>query len=276
MSDFMVGDGRTHLGTSLMAESLLDRKLIAQTDTEREIPMVPYVNVVGLGGRSILDRGKPAIFPLIDEIVAVKERHKMMLGVSGWARLRHVYQIALDLGIPTGGLAMLAGGSEEQYAVLLQALLARHGGAGMPRDHFSDLPLWLGAGMIPIVISVPPYHYWEPPSAHGRLPLNGSDLGLYMTAEALGARSMIFVKDRDGLYADDPETSPGAERIPHIGSRELLKRDLPSLPVDRTVVETLCNARFVKRVQIVNGLVAGQLTRALDGEPVGSIIERDC
>lgn len=275
MSDLVVGDGRTHLGTVLMAESLLDRGLIASTESEREIPMVPYVNVIGLGGRSILDRGKAVLFPLLDEIVAAKPNHKMMLGVSGGARLRHVYQIGLDLGIPTGGLAMLAGGAEEQYAVMLQALLARYDGVGMPRDHFSDLPLWLRAGMIPIVISMPPYHYWEPPSGQGRLPLNGSDLGLYMTAEALGARSMTFVKDRDGLYSDDPETSPGAEFIPRIGAGALLERDLPSLIVDRTVVETLRNARFVKRVQIINGLKPGLLTRALEGEHVGTIIERD-
>ncbi|PYQ54193.1 MAG: uridine kinase [Acidobacteria bacterium] len=236
--------------------------------------MVPYATVVGLGGRSVLDRGRAAVFPLVDEIVANK-RHKMIVAVSGGARMRHVYQIALDLGIPTGGLAMLAGGSEEQYAVMLQALLARHGGAAMPRDHFGDLPLWLQSGIIPIVISMPPYHYWEPPSARGRLPHNGSDLGVYMTAEALGVKAMIFVKDRDGLYTDDPETNPQAELIPRIGARCLLARELPSLIIDRAVVETLRNARFIKRVQIINGLRPGNLTRALEGEPVGTIIEKD-
>jgi molybdenum storage protein len=276
MNELVQGDGRTHLKTRLMAESLIDRGVIASTDTDAEIPMVPYASVIGLGGRSILDRGKAAVFPLVDEIVESKKRHKMIVGVSGGARVRHVFQIGLDLGIPTGGLAMIAGGSEEQYAVMMQALLSQHDGAGMPRDHFSDLPLWLQSGMIPIVVSMPPYHYWEPPAADGgRLPHNGSDLGLYMTAEALGVKTMVFVKDQDGLFTDDPETNPEATLIREIGAKSLLARDLPSLIVDRAVVETIQNARFVKKIQIVNGLKKGNLTRALDGEHVGTIIYKE-
>lgn len=275
MNELVQGDGRTHIKTRLMAESLIDRALIASTESDGdEIPMVPYASVIAVGGRSILDRGKAAVFPLIDEIVESKKRHKMIVGVSGGARVRHVFQIGLDIGIPTGGLAMIAGGSEEQYAVMMQALLAKHDGAGMPRDHFSDLPLWLQSGMIPIVVSMPPYHYWEPP-AKGRLPHNGSDLGIYMTAEALGVKTMTFVKDQDGLYADDPETNPKAEFISRIGAKTLLERDLPSLIIDRAVVETLQNARFMKRIQIVNGLKKGMLTRALDGEHVGTIIYKE-
>ncbi len=41
---------------------------------------------------------------------------------------------------------------------------------------------------------------------------------------------------------------------------------------DRVVLDLLARARLVKEVQIVNGLVPGNLTRALAGEPVGTLI----
>jgi len=35
------------------------------------------------------------------------------------------------------------------------------------------------------------------------------------------------------------------------------------------------NAKLAKEIQIINGLVPGTLTRALAGEPVGTIIHAD-
>lgn len=275
MSDeFVVGDGRTHISGSLMGKSLVAPELVESTDIEREVAMLPDVHVISLGGRSVFDRGRDVVLPLVDAIVEARKEHEFVVGVSGGARIRHVFHIALDLGLPTGGLAQVAGACEEQNAVLLQTLLARHKGVTLVRDHFSDLPLFLAQGTIPISISVPPYHHWEPPSRTGRLPEHGSDLGLYMTAEALGARSCIFVKDQRGLFTDDPVTNPDAEFIPHITTGELLRRDLPSLIVDRVLVETLHNARFVQRVQVINGFKPELLGAALRGEHVGTIIEK--
>jgi len=272
--DFIVGDGRTHIDNPLRGESLVAPKLVASTDIAEEVAMLPNVQVIGLGGASVFDRGSAVVFPLVDAIVQARKEHEFLVGVGGGARLRHVYQVSLDLGLPTGGLAQLAGACEEQNAILLQTLLAQHKGVTLVRDHFADIPLFLSQGTIPITISVPPYHHWEPPSRTGRLPENGSDLGLYMTAEALGAKSCIFVKDQRGLYSDDPVTNPEAEFIEHITTGALMERNLPSLIVDRTLVETLHHARFVKRVQIINGLEPETLGAALRGEHVGTIIEK--
>ena len=48
---------------------------------------------------------------------------------------------------------------------------------------------------------------------------------------------------------------------------------LPTLPVEPTLLTLLTRARLAKSVRIVNGLVPGNLTRALAGEPVGTLIE---
>src|SRR6185295_18310054 len=107
------------------------------------------------GGQSIFDRGKDAILPLVDEIAAIKDEVKMVLAVGGGTRVRHTISIALDLGLPVGGVAQLIGAMEELNAILLNTLLAKHGSMTMQRDHFWDLPLYFDAGITPIAISVP-------------------------------------------------------------------------------------------------------------------------
>jgi molybdenum storage protein len=46
------------------------------------------------------------------------------------------------------------------------------------------------------------------------------------------------------------------------------------LILDRQLFAAWRTSRHVKRVQIVNGLKPGQLTRALAGEDVGTVIEK--
>jgi molybdenum storage protein len=277
MSDIIQeGDGRRiHVKSRLMRESLLDKEVIASTESGDELEILPDVNIVAIGGRSLLDRGKEALFPLMEEIVACRRKHKLVVGVGGGARVRHTYHICLDLGIPTGGLAMVAGAVDEQNTRLVQSLLAKHKGIVLNKDHFLDLPLWLEAGMIPIMTGMPPYHYWEPPVGDQRVPTHGEDLGMFMVSEVLAARSMIFLKDEDGLYTADPKKDPTAEFIPAITAAELLERDLPDLIIERTVVETLANARHTRRIQVINGLKPKLLRRALAGEPVGTVITAD-
>jgi molybdenum storage protein len=250
----------------------MDKQVLARTDAEDVLPILPDVNVVAIGGGSILDRGRDALVPLLDEIVRCRRKHKIVLGVGGGARVRHTYHICLDLGIPTGGLAMVAGAVNEQNRYMVQALLARHGGVVLHKDHFVVLPLWLEAGLIPIMSGMPPYHYWEPPSGDRRVPLHREDFGMFMVSEVLGARSMTFLKDEDGLYTADPKKDSSAKLIPSITAQELLDRKPPDLIIERTVVEAMRHARHTRRVQIINGLKPRLLRQALAEEPVGTII----
>jgi molybdenum storage protein len=91
-------------------------------------------------------------------------------------------------------------------------------------------------------------------------------------AEVLGARKMIFVKDEDGLFTADPKKDAKATHIPRISVQDLLKLDLNDLVVERAVLDLMLNARNVKEIQFINGLKAGQLSAALDGQPVGTVI----
>lgn len=276
MSKPQQGDGRTHIDSPLARESLQDRAVLARTNSERELAILPGTVLVGIGGQSIFDRGREALLPLVQELSdARKAGHKMVLGVGGGTRVRHTLAIAVDLGLPTGGMAQLVGAMEECNAVVLNALLAKHGSIVMQREHFWELPLYLSAGMLPIVISVPPYHFWEPPPEEGPLPMHGSDFGLFVHAEVLGMEHVIYVKDEEGLYDKDPKRHDDASLIRRTHLDALLE-DLPDeLVLDRQLFHAWRHARHVKRVQIVNGLERGQLLRALAGEPVGTIIDRE-
>jgi len=275
MSNLVGGDGRTHIKSVLMRESLQDRGVLQKTETERDLQIFPDVSLVSIGGQSIFDRGKDAILPLVEELAQVKKHHKIVIGVGGGTRVRHTLAVALDLGLPVGGIAQLVGAMEELNAILLNALLAPHGSMPMQRDHFWDLPLYFDAGITPIAISVPPYHFWEPPPLEGALPMHGSDFGLFQLAEVLGMKQVIYVKDEDGLYDKDPKKHADAKRFGKISLDELLTKMPSENILDAELYRTWAEAKNIRRVAIVNGLVPGQLTRALAGEDVGTVITRE-
>jgi molybdenum storage protein len=234
--------------------------------------MMPDVKVLKIGGQSVLDRGRAAVFPILDEIVKAKDATQMLLCTGGGTRARHIYSIATELELPTGVLASLGGYVARQNARMVQMLLAKHGGIYIMNDDFEKLPLYFKLGCIPIMTGMPPFGYWEKPSAEGRIPQHRTDAGVFLSAEVLGAKRAIFVKDEDGLYEDDPKKNKSAKLIREISAKDLLARDLPDLAVERVVLEYLPRARYCHELQIINGLVPGNLTRALAGENVGSII----
>lgn len=54
--------------------------------------------------------------------------------------------------------------------------------------------------------------------------------------------------------------------------QELLSRGLADLVIEPVVLENMLRAAHTRETQIINGLVPGNLTRALDGEAIGSTI----
>jgi molybdenum storage protein len=265
----------TELGKRLVGESLSDITLQRATEDTPDFVLLPWVNVVKIGGQSIMDRGRSAVMPLIDEIVANLSRHKMILGTGAGTRARHIYSLAIDLGLPVGVLTVLGTQVAWQNAQMLQYLLAKHGIAFLEPESFPSLPHYLMERGAVICQGMPPYKLWEENPEVGRIPPQRTDTGCYLIAEVFGARKMIYVKDEDGLYTADPKKDPAARHIPRISLQELLALDQNDLVVERAVLELMLNSRHIREIQFVNGLKPGQLTAALDGEPVGSVIFND-
>src|SRR4051794_16244132 len=264
--------GAQHVASSLMRESLMDKTLIARTESPVRA-ILPKLNVVQIGGLSIMDRGSKAILPLLDEIVANQADHTQVVGVGPGVRGRHILSVGLDLGLPTGALATLVAKSSAQNAYMVSCLLANSGFVYLEAPFIVQLlPAMLAAARGAVFNGIPPYDLWEHPPALGKIPPHGSDAGSYLVGEVFGARSVILLKDVDGIHTADPKTHPRSELIAEIGVAELLRLQLPTLPIEPVVLQLMLRARLVKSIRIVNGLVPGNLTRALNGEAVGTLI----
>jgi molybdenum storage protein len=261
-----------HIVSPLMRESLVDKRLIAATESPVRA-ILPKLNVVQIGGRSIMDRGHAAVLPLLDEIIENQERHTQIIGVGPGVRGRHILSVGLDLGLPTGALATLAAKSSAQNAYMVSCLLASHGFVYLEAPFVVQLlPAMLAAARGAVFNGIPPYDLWEHPPRVGKLPPHGSDAGSYLVGEVFGARSVTLLKDVDGLYTADPKTHPDATFIPEVRAAELLAMGLETLPIEPVVVELLTRARLVTSIRIINGLVPGNLARALQGESIGTLI----
>ncbi len=106
----------------------------------------------------------------------------------------------------------------------------------------------------------------------GRIPSHRTDVGAVLTAEVVGARCCILVKDKPGLFTDDPKRDPEAEFIAEIEVEKLIAQDLPDLPVERALLTALSRAKSVREVFLINGRERGALTAALEGRNPGTRI----
>jgi len=264
--------GRLHIESNLMGESLMDKTLLAETDTGPVYKPMPDLLVVKVGGQSIIDRGAKALLPILDELVEAHQSKPLIIATGGGTRARHAYAIATDLGMPTGILAKLGSSISEQNALMVAMLLSRHGGIKIGHDDLPKLAAYMALGSLPVVHAMPPYGMFEQPPDLGRIPPHRTDAGTFLLAEVMGARRCVLIKDEQGLFTVDPKKDPSAKFIPEVEVNELLKMDLADLAIERSMLNILRNARSLREVFIVNGLERGNIKRVLAGEHVGTRI----
>lgn len=256
----------------LMQRSLTDPQLLAAAEAAPDYRILPHATVLKIGGQSIIDRGRAAVYPLVDEIVAARRQHTMMIGTGAGTRARHLYSIAAGLGLPAGVLSQLGASVADQNAAMLGQLLAKHGISAVSGAGMSSVPLFLAEVNAVIFSGMPPYGLWMRPAAEGVLPPYRTDAGCFLVAEQHGCKAMIYVKDENGLYTDNPKTAKHATLIPKISVDEMKAKGLHDSILEFPMLDLLKAARHVREVQVINGLVPGNLTRALAGEHVGTII----
>jgi molybdenum storage protein len=261
-----------HVASPLARQTLLDSDLTRPVAGGRPIRLIPWVQVVKIGGRSIMDRGHEAILPLVDELRALLPEHRLLILAGAGVRARHLYSVGLDLGLPVGSLAPLAASEAGQNGHILACLLASEGVSYIEHPTIANqLAIHLTATRAVVGSAFPPYHHHEFPTS--RIPLHRADTGAFLIADALGAAGLTIVEDVDGVFDTDPNGSDGkrAKLLPETSAAELAKHK-GTLPLDPALIEVMANAQHIERVQVVNGLVPGRLTAALRGEHVGSII----
>jgi molybdenum storage protein len=262
-----------HVPSLLAQQTLLDRDLTRPVSSRPLIRILPWLQVLKIGGR-VLDRGRDTILPLVDEIRRALPEHRLLILTGAGIRARHLYSVGLDLGLPVGSLAELAASEAGQYGTILGALLSNDGVSYLEHDTIANqLGVHLASSRAVVGSAFPPFHHHEHPTSVGRIPSHRADAGAFLLADALGAARLTIVEDVDGVFTVDPNDSQGAtpELIRDITAAELAKRP-GTLPVDRIMLDYLANARHLSQVQVVSGLVPGGILRALRGEHVGTII----
>jgi len=261
-----------HVASPLARQTLQDGDLTRPVAGVRPIRLLPWLQVVKIGGRAIMDRGAEAILPIVDELRKLLPEHRLLILTGAGIRARHLYGVGLDLGLPVGSLAPLAASEAGQNGHILASLLAPEGVSYVEHPTLaSQLAIHLSAARAVVGSAFPPYHHHEFPGS--RIPHHRADTGAFLLADALGAAGLTIVEDVDGIYTADPKGPDGdkAKFLAETSFADLAKQE-GTLPFDRALVEVMANARNIERVQIVNGLVPGRLTAALRGEHVGTII----
>jgi molybdenum storage protein len=274
--------GRLHIDSPLMGESLVSKQLLKRTEATEYFRMHPDINVIKIGGQSIMDRGGRALFPILEALIKAKDQHKILLMTGGGTRARHVYNIGVDLGMPTGVLSKLGDKVSWQNAEMLSVLLAKHGGVKIGHgDNLEQLTMFCRQGYIPITYGIPPYGFFEHPAEHGSIPPHRTDCGAFLLAENIGARSLIFLKDEKGLFDKDPKKVPESDHVnlefyDRISARELTALDLDDLIIERPILTLLQRAKCLKELQIIDALRHPEyILAALEGEHVGTIIYKE-
>lgn len=260
-----------HLGSDLARQTLLDKDLTRPVAGHRPIRILPWLQVVKIGGR-VMDRGPEAILPVVDELRKLLPEHRMLILTGAGIRARHLLTVGLDLGLPSGSVASLAANEAGQNGHILASLLAPEGVSYIEHGTIANqLAIHLTAARAVVGSAWPPYHHHEFPAS--RIPIHRADTGAFLLADALGAAGLTIVEDVDGVFTDDPAGPNGAQATL---LKEATLADLGklqgTLPFDQALLEVMANARHIERVQVVNGLVQGRLTAALRGEHVGTII----
>jgi len=261
-----------HVTSPLARQTLLDDNLTRPVAGGRPIRILPWLQVVKIGGRSIMDRGAEAILPIVEELRGLLPEHRMLILTGAGVRARRLYGVGLDLGLPVGSLAPLAASEAGQNGHILAFLLAPEGVSYIEHPTIANqLSIHLSAARAVVGSAFPPYHHHEFPIS--RIPLHRADAGAFLIADALGAAGLTIVEDVDGVYDADPK-GPGGDKarlIPETKAADLAKTKF-TLPFDRALLEVMATARHIERVQVINGLVPGRLTAAMRGEHVGTII----
>ena len=116
-----------HVASPLARQTLQDNDLTRPVAGIRPIRILPWLQVIKIGGRSIMDRGAEAILPIVDELRKILPEHRLLILTGAGIRARHLYGVGLDLGLPVGSLAPLAASEAGQNGHILASLLAPEG-----------------------------------------------------------------------------------------------------------------------------------------------------
>lgn len=263
---------RYGLSSRLEGDTLVGSGHMKKVTRRDQICIAPELNVIKIGGHAGIDYGRKVMYPLVEEIGNLSKKNQILLVTGGGGRVRHIMDVGIDLGMPTGVLAELSAKISEQNAIMVSILLSKYNGVRIHTGDLLELPSLLKLGMLPVMHGTPPYGLYEHPAKNGSIPPHRTDTGAFLIAEVMGAKNCIIGKNVNGLYTEDPKENPDADFIKDITASELLDMKLDNMVIEPMVVELLKDAVHIKEVKIINCHVPGNIEKAINGKNVGTII----
>ncbi|HNX18424.1 MAG TPA: uridylate kinase [Methanoregula sp.] len=266
---------RFELTSGLQGETLIRKGLKTKRPVAGQIRIAPDINIVKIGGHGAIDYGRKVMYPLCEEIGTLSKKHQILVVTGGGGRVRHIMDIGIDLGMPTGVLAELSSKISEQNAIMVSILLAKYNGTRIKAGDLLELPMLLKLGILPVTHGTPPYGLYEHPARNEMIPPHRTDTGAFLIAEVLGAKNCIIGKNVDGLYTEDPRKNPDAELIRDITVEDLIRMNFDDMVIEPMVIKLLKEAVNIQEVRIINCHKRGNIEKAINGKNAGTIIRAE-
>ena len=215
---------------SLLArQTLLDADLTRPAQPHRDpIRLLPWLTVVKVGGRSIMDRGADAILPLVEELRRRPAEHKLLILTGAGIRARHIFSVGLDLGLPIGSLQGLASTESGQNGSIWPTcwLATASPTSSTPWSAAS----WRSTCAAPqgvVSAAYPPYNAHEFPRRRARPDAPRRHRGAPHRRRPR-RRRLVIVEDVDGVYTADPNRGVPADPRDEAGASDCRRRGEPA------------------------------------------------
>jgi len=221
--------------------------------------------VVRIGGSVVASPPTAEIIAEYAELLErlEKQKHKLVVVVGGGSVARDFIELAQDLSLNETGQDKVAISVSRLFAQLFVLKLGDLSSNFVPRTVDEAVKLF-GRGKIVIMGGVKPGMTTDTVSA--------------MIAEKIAADLLVKASDVDGVYTKDPKKYDDAEKIDHLSFDDLgalfeLDEHRAGINqiLDPTAVRVLQKCRI--RMIVVNGFKPENVSLALKGEKVGTIIE---
>ena len=146
---------RFEINSGLQGETLVRKGLHRKRAAGEQIRITPDLNVIKIGGHAAIDYGREVMYPLVEELGRLSKEHQMLIVTGGGGRVRHIMDVGMDLGMPTGVLAELSAKISEQNAIMVSILLSKYNGVRIHTGDLLNSPAFSSSGCFRLCMAPP-------------------------------------------------------------------------------------------------------------------------